>query len=145
MKKLRILTAVAAIFGLLYLATPQVAAVSNSATYVAQGNPRCASRLLTLPVWYRGLTQSTNNCELDIDDNPGFLWVIGLNVIEMLMHVVGYVAAVFVLIGGFRYITSVGEPDRISGAKKTITNAILGLVIALLSIAVINFIVAQVT
>lgn len=111
----------------------------------AQGNPSCSERLLTLPVWYRGLTKSSSDCTLDLGGNLNFVWVIGLNVVEALMHVVGYVAGVFILIGGYRYATSAGEPSQIARAKGSIMNAIIGLIISILSIAVINFIIGSVT
>ena len=41
-------------------------------------------------------------------------------------------AAVFFLVkGGYQYITSTGKPDNLESAKKTIRNAIIGLVIVL--------------
>lgn len=118
--------------------------MTNDRVY-AQGNPSCSERLLTLPVWYRGLTKSSSDCTLDLGNNLNFVWVIGLNVVEALMHVVGYVAGVFILIGGYRYATSAGEPSQIARAKGSIMNAIIGLIISILSIAVINFVIGSVT
>lgn len=119
--------------------------VTTGGQVYAQGNPSCSERLLTLPVWYRGLTKSSSDCTLDLGGNLNFVWVIGLNVVEALMHVVGYVAGVFILIGGYRYATSAGEPSQIARAKGAIMNAVIGLIISTLSIAVINFIIGSVT
>lgn len=128
---------------LLLFAVISVPAVSTQQAY-AQGNPSCSERLLTLPVWYRGLTKSNTDCTLDLGRNLNFVWVIGLNIVEALMHVVGYVAGVFILIGGYRYATSAGEPSQIARAKGSIMNAVIGLIISLLSIAIINFIIGAV-
>jgi len=45
--------------------------------------------------------------------------------------VVGILAAVMIIWGGFKYLTSFGNPSRISGAKEQITSAIIGLFITL--------------
>jgi hypothetical protein len=42
--------------------------------------------------------------------------------------------------GAFLYVTSNGDPERVSGAKNTILNAIIGLVIVLLAITAVSFI-----
>ena len=44
----------------------------------------------------------------------------------------------FIIKGGFNYMLSAGSTDGMAGAKKTITNAVIGLVIVLLSAAIIN-------
>jgi NADH:ubiquinone oxidoreductase subunit 6 (subunit J) len=41
----------------------------------------------------------------------------------------GAVAVLFLIIGGFRYVVSAGNPDQVEGAKKTILYAILGLIV----------------
>lgn len=44
----------------------------------------------------------------------------------------------FIIKGGFLYIMARGEPGNITSAKQTITNAIIGLIIALLSAAIVG-------
>ena len=44
---------------------------------------------------------------------------------------------VFLLVGGFKYITSAGDPKALEGAQKTITYAIGGLIVVLLSFLVL--------
>lgn len=51
----------------------------------------------------------------------------------------GFVALAFIILGGIRYITSGGDPKQAGAAKQIITYAILGLVLVLLSIAIVNF------
>lgn len=120
--------------GLLAVATP---------TTVAAAGENCNQRLLTFPAWYRGLLN--DDCEVENpgrgdDDLSNFIWKIALNVIDMLMQLIGYASVVFLIIGGFRYITATGEPDKMTTAKKTVTNAIIGLMIALSSVAIVNVI-----
>jgi hypothetical protein len=59
------------------------------------------------------------------------MYLIGLY--NFLLSIVGIVAVIMLIIGGMRYITAVGNPTAISSAKEIILNAIVGLVLALLS------------
>lgn len=45
--------------------------------------------------------------------------------------VVGILAAVMIIYGGFRYLTSFGNPTRIAAAKEQITSAVIGLFLTL--------------
>lgn len=110
------------------VATPQTASAA------------CGDMLLTFPAWYRGLTD--DNCNIKNPADAGglsaFLFKIGLNVVEMLLQLTAYIAATFILIGGFKYLTSTGTPDDIVKARKTILNAVIGLVISIFSVAIVN-------
>jgi len=52
---------------------------------------------------------------------------------DWLLGFVGGLALLFIVYGGFLYITSGGNKDRIETAKKTLTYAILGLILVALS------------
>src|SRR5438876_505914 len=54
---------------------------------------------------------------------------IAVQVINILLGVVGLVAVIFLIIGGFRYVTAGGNEEAAESGKKTITNAIIGIVI----------------
>ena len=60
--------------------------------------------------------------------NTIFLWLIGI---------VGGLAIIFIVIGGIRYIIAGGDPKATDSAKNQITAAIVGLVIALLAVAIV--------
>ena len=53
---------------------------------------------------------------------------------------IGFVSVVMLIIGGFRYVLSNGNEKSVTAAKDTILYAIIGVVIALLSFAIINFV-----
>jgi hypothetical protein len=55
------------------------------------------------------------------------------NVIKAALGFAGIVLFILLLSGGFKYITSGGDPKATEGAQKTITYAIIGLVLILLS------------
>jgi hypothetical protein len=72
------------------------------------------------------------------DDMAWFVWTIILNISFDLALMVGYVALGFVIYGGFTYIMSNGEAQKIVQAKKTIMNALIGLIIAILATVIVN-------
>ena len=65
--------------------------------------------------------------------------VIG-NVIAGLLVFSGTIAIFMLIFAGFKYVTSSGDPKQVEGAKQTMTYAIIGLVVILLSFFIINFI-----
>ena len=63
-----------------------------------------------------------------------------LRVINIALTVIGLIAVLFLMIGGFRYITSAGNEETAEQAKKIITNAIIGIVIIILSFVIVRVI-----
>lgn len=55
------------------------------------------------------------------------------NVVKSALALAGVVLFVLLIVGGLKYITSGGDPKAAEGAQKTITYAIGGLIIILLS------------
>lgn len=54
-------------------------------------------------------------------------------VVGYALGLAGIVLFIMLLIGGFSFITSGGDPKAAEGAKKTITSAIIGLIVILIS------------
>ena len=101
----------------------------------------CKTSFFGLPAWYDGLTDE--DCDVvrpggGEDGLSKFIWKIVLNVIEAFLMVVGYVSVAFLIVGGYKYMVATGSPDKIKAAKDTIRNAVIGLVIALGSVAIVN-------
>jgi hypothetical protein len=63
-----------------------------------------------------------------------------LLIMRAFLGVIGVWAVAFIVIGGFRLVVSGGNEEMVTAAKKTITWAILGLVLALLSFSIIAII-----
>lgn len=61
-------------------------------------------------------------------------------VANILLFIVGALSVLMLIIGGIRYVVSGGNQTAVTAAKNTILYAIVGLVIALLAYAVINFV-----
>ena len=64
--------------------------------------------------------------------------IIGL--IDIALAIAGMIAVLYLIVGGVRYITAHGNEEQAEGAKKTITHAIIGLVIIILSFVIIQVI-----
>lgn len=100
-----------------------------------------ANGFFGFPTWYKYLDPQFVNgkCELNATF-PDDFGKIGLAVVEILLRVGGLVAVGFVVYGGFKYITSQGEPDKTKNARQTIVNSIIGLLITTIATVVVAFI-----
>jgi hypothetical protein len=67
-----------------------------------------------------------------------------LSVTNAILALVGIVAVLFLIIGGFRYVTASGNPEQIEGAKKTIMYAVVGLIVVILAYAIVNYIIGKI-
>lgn len=62
------------------------------------------------------------------------------NVIRAALIFAGVAALFFLMYAGFKFVTSGGDPKQVQSAKQTMTFAIIGLALVLLSFAIIFFI-----
>ncbi len=60
--------------------------------------------------------------------------------LNVLSIVVGAIAVVMIIIGGFRYVTSGGKEEGVKGAKNSILYALIGLVIVALAQIIVRFV-----
>jgi hypothetical protein len=67
------------------------------------------------------------------------------SVIQVLLILSAVVAILFIIIGGFRYMTSSGNQEQADKGKKMITSAIIGLVIVILSYTIVSILIRTVT
>ena len=65
---------------------------------------------------------------------------VATNVIQTLLGVLGILALVIILVGGFRWMTAMGNEDQVATAKKTITAGVIGLVIIFFAYAIVAFV-----
>lgn len=105
------------------------------------------------PTWYHYLELGTDpdNPAVDcvvispVDSEKNIDWakaapLVGLAVIDIMLRLVGVISVVFVIYGGFNYIMSQGEPDKITSARKTITNSLIGVAISIAAASIVAFI-----
>lgn len=131
---------------MLMVITMSAAMLAPTVAIGAQANAlaKCRSNYLGVTVWYNGLTDSS--CHIKTPGNgkndlSTFVMKIALNVLAAVFALAAYVSLFFILKSGFTYMTSAGSSDGMSKAKKSLTNAVIGLVITLLSAVIVNTIV----
>jgi len=65
-------------------------------------------------------------------------------VINAFMGLLGIVAVVIILLGGFKWMTAAGNEEKVSDAKKLILSGIIGLIIIMSAYAIAQFVVGAV-
>jgi len=68
----------------------------------------------------------------------GDIRTLALRIVNFFLGFLGVVAVIMVIYGGVTYVTAAGKDDAIGNAKKIITYALIGIVIILISFAVVN-------
>ena len=66
------------------------------------------------------------------------------NVIRAFMGLLGIVAVVIILLGGFKWMTAGGEETKVTEAKKLIISGVIGLIIILSAYAIATFVVGSI-
>lgn len=84
---------------------------------------------------------SDSLCGTDQDSSalPGLM----KNVINTALVVLGMIAVVMIVVGGIRYTTSNGDAQQIKSAKDTIMYSVIGVVVAIMAYAIVNFVLAS--
>lgn len=122
--------------GLTLLAPTPAAALSTPHQYMGCGTGIAA--FLGLKPWHACLQKDSNGVPQITQLND--IWLIVLPLIEDALKIAGYVAAGFVIWGGVKYLKSQGDPGEITQARQIIHNALFGLVLAMISVAIVNLI-----
>ena len=133
------------------LLSPQMTNTAHAKTAVQcqKGN------FLLLPAWYKHLTFD-DNCGVifteqvvdasgNVSQNFDYsaLWKIALTIVEMLLMLAGMIAAVYTMVGAFQFVTTQGSPDKLAKARTTVTNAIVGAIIAVVASKVVGYITSR--
>ncbi|MFH1171501.1 MAG: pilin [bacterium] len=69
------------------------------------------------------------------------LVTIVLNLLHTALGLIGILAVLMILLGGFRWMLSAGDEEKIAQAKRTIGATIIGLVVILLAWAIVSFVI----
>lgn len=65
-------------------------------------------------------------------------------IINVVLGVVGIIAVVMMIIGGISFITSQGDAGKVTKARNTILYGVVGLIVALLAFAIVNFVLTNI-
>lgn len=63
------------------------------------------------------------------------------NIISILFWIIGILAVIVIIYAGITFITAAGNPSKVAQAKTMIIYAVIGLAVAILSYAIVNFVV----
>lgn len=111
------------------------------------GGHKCSKpNFFGLEPWYAyldyGYDSVTKSCQIKnfkfLGSNSDIPLIL-LAIVNDLLRIAGLVAVAFVIMGGVKYMTSQGNPDAMSAGQKTIIDALIGLLIALLAVAFVTF------
>lgn len=103
--------------------------------FAAQCQP--ARQFFNFPTWYKYLP-----CEGDqvVDFELVYIWLILAAALEMILYAAGLLAVGLFIYGGFIFITSQGNPEKVASGRQTMLNATIGLVIAIMSANIVALI-----
>jgi hypothetical protein len=87
-----------------------------------------------------GIASANGTC----GDNGAQVNTVILTAINLFSTFVGLFAVVMIIVAGFRFITSGGDPGQVSSAKNAIIYAIIGIVVVVLSQFIVHFVIANV-
>jgi hypothetical protein len=83
----------------------------------------------------------TSNLPPSLQSTPSSINAIAKDVSNILFFLVGAVAVGAIIYGGLLYALSGGDQGRLESAKNTILYAVVGLVVAILSYAIVAFVI----
>ncbi|MBQ2695569.1 hypothetical protein IJG04_02975 [Candidatus Saccharibacteria bacterium] len=76
------------------------------------------------------------NCPANLFGDTGVF----KQITNTILYIVGIIAVIMLIIGGIKYVLSGGDSKKVTDAKNTVLYAIIGLVIAFLAFAIVNFV-----
>lgn len=77
----------------------------------------------------------SNLCNANFTENPG---AVIRNVIIAILVISAVVALIFLIWGGFKWITSGGDKTKVEAARNTIIAAVVGLIVAFLAYFILS-------
>ncbi len=82
----------------------------------------------------------TNQVKDEASSGSDFNGIID-KVVNTMLFIVGILAVVMIIYSGIRYITAHGDKSQVESAKNTLIYSIVGLVVAIVAYAVVNWVV----
>lgn len=129
------------VFGITALAVTMPSQAEASTAPFRQVAACAAGSFFGFPSWDSCLTHNANGGPqiTKLED----IWLIAFPLVETMIRAAGYLAVGFIVWGGVKYIKSAGNASEITAARTVIQNAIIGLLIAILSVAAVQFVAGR--
>lgn len=64
-------------------------------------------------------------------------------VVNILIFIIGAISVIMIIVGGLRYVLSGGDQNSVKAGKDTILYAVIGLIVALMAYAIVNFVIGS--
>lgn len=90
------------------------------------------------------LNKCDNGSKVCAGTNKNTLFGVIKKIINTLITVAAIIAVIMIVIGGIRYTTSAGDAGQTKNARDTIIYAVVGLVVAVMSFALVNFVLGRI-
>ena len=65
------------------------------------------------------------------------------NVINIILLILGIMAVIMIIYGGFRYVLSNGDEAGVKSGRNTILYAVIGLIVAIMSYGIVSFVISR--
>jgi len=146
--------AIAAAFVFSVLFIPSIAAAQNLGSACgAPGNPSCGIGLVCVDGTCEESARGSGNTDFGVGrieggDEPiqlgsrNFIDAM-VGIINVALGLLGIVAVIVVLAGGFKWMTAGGNDDKVAEARKLIVSGIIGLAIIFSAWAITKFVITQ--
>ncbi|MDR2524317.1 MAG: pilin [Candidatus Nomurabacteria bacterium] len=85
-----------------------------------------------------GVTKATGAACDGKTNTVNSVWGMAGQVVTWMLIAVGIICVVFIIIGGIKFTTSGGDPEKAKSARKTLLFAIIGLAVCLLATLIVN-------
>ncbi len=102
---------------------------------------------LFLPLFCRAagfLDAVTNQCKEKGDCTLNDIMSVVIKAANWIWGISGSLALLFFIYGGFTFLISAGETDKVNKAKEIIKNSLIGLIVIFVSYTIVSFVVYKV-
>lgn len=84
-------------------------------------------------------------CSQGADQPPDLFGDGGIfqTITNVLLFIIGAISVIMLIIGGIRYVVSGGDQAAVTSAKNTILYAVVGIIVAILAYALVNFVITS--
>jgi hypothetical protein len=65
-----------------------------------------------------------------------------VTIVNIFLFIIGAIAVIMLIYGGIRYTISGGDSKNVTAAKDTILYAVVGIIVAILAYAIVNFVIS---
>ena len=99
--------------------------------------------IITKPVLAQADLGLNYGTELGLGSNDPITMI--LKILKLFLGLLGLMAVIIIMLGGFKWMASAGNEDAVIEARKTIVNGIIGLVVILASWGIASWVIQTVS